>query len=558
MIVADVIVILQSLAAKIGSAKEHPLLARGGLAIASRPVSDYLVTKERLVQNFNLQGADPARFLFDYIQTVWPRWTDLNANPTLMAKLGGFAAHQAAMLQEAAGHSQLGAAAVRPIAGIAKNGISDFLLKLRLDQSIATAGGGHVVVSQLVDQTVGTNFTLLNRVTDTPQRAADAVMKVRAFDDSVIGFLAAEKAAATVGRPLADVMTMYRQEGGYPVYPSFDSVLAGVPSATTNYETFLGLRVLPDLTQLIWVGDPTDLDLASRSDAGMVEYATATCLYVNLQGMDRLGSIFANNDFSPNPQPWIDIFAAISDGWWAAGGLTSRVPALVSGRQRWTRSQAELKFKRPFLALDGQGPDGLLIAPANPVTFIALILMEGLGFYESFRRFADDRELIGSAEFSTGMKYLCYNSQMDLPHIPAMMLSALASAQVNRKTRYADLAASVNADNGIKALIKEVYDTAKKTSANRAGITIATWTKMCQEQTLSSAPGDLIVEPRLKLWLSDDSNMRAVTDFMETASVNDWPGWGELRSNLSRFRLARRFFERAFADYVPPANRALT
>jgi hypothetical protein len=81
---------------------------------------------------------------------------------------------------------------------------------------------------------------------------------------------------------------------------------------------------------------------------------------------------------------------------------------------------------------------------------------------------------------------------------------------------------------------------------------------MCQEQTLSSAPGDLIVEPRLKLWLSDDSNMRAVTDFMETASVNDWPGWGELRSNLSRFRLARRFFERAFADYVPPANRALT
>ncbi|MGH6938719.1 hypothetical protein [Hypericibacter sp.] len=556
MIVAAVIPVLQALAAKIGASKEHPLLARGGLAIASRPVSDYLVTKERLVQNFNVQGADPARFLFDYIQTVRPRWTDLNANPTLMTQLGGLAAQQTATLQEAAGHSQLGDAAVLPIAGVSKNGISNFLFRLDLDQSIAIAGGGRVVVSQLVDQTVGTNFTLLNPVTDTPQRAADAIMKVRAFDDSVIRFLAAEKAAATVGRPLADVMTMYRQEGGFAVYPGFDSVLAGVPSATTTYETFLGTRVLPDLTHLIWVGDPTDLDLSSRSDPRMVEYATATCLYVNLQGMDRLGSIFANNDFSTSPQPWIDIFAAISDAWWAGGGLTSRVPALASGRQRWARSQAALKFKRPFLALDGQGPDGLLIAPADPVTFIALILLEGLGFYESFRQFADEREMIGSASFSTGMKYLCYNSQMDLAHIPAMMLSAAASAQVNRKPRYADLAARVNADAGLKALIKEVYDTAKKT--NRAGITIATWTMMCQERTLSSGPGDMIVEPRLKLWLSDDSNMRAVTDFMETASVNDWPGWGELRSNLSRFRLARRFFERAFGDYVPLASRALT
>jgi hypothetical protein len=351
-------------------------------------------------------------------------------------------------------------------------------------------------------------------------------------------------------------MTLYRQEGGYCVYPGFDSALAGVPSATTTYETHLSGLVLPDLTHRIWVGDPSNAGLASRTDAKKVEYAAATCFYVNAQGMDRLGAIFAQNDTAPSPQPWVDVFDAMANAWWSASGLTSRVPALATGRQRWVRSQSELKFKRPFPALDGQGPEALLIAPADPVAFSALILIEGLGFYESWRRFSDDRDIIGTATLSTGMKYLRYNSQMNPEQVPGIMLSALASAQVNRRTRYAGLKARVTADADINALIREVYDSAK--TSRRAGILQSLWIAKAQEQNLASMPGDLVVDARLKHWLSDDDNMTSLTNFIETASADrDWPGWPEHRSNLSRFRIARRFFERAFGDYVPPASRAL-
>jgi hypothetical protein len=548
MIVAEVIAILQALAAKIDGANEHPLIARGAQAVQSRPVSDYLVTKPRLIQNFNNPAVDPARFAFDYIQTIRPRLADLNANATLVSKLADAPVRRSETLADPE---------VRPIAGVAKPGITDFLLSINLEASIATAGGGQVAVKQLVDQTVGTSFTLLNRVTDTPQRAADAVIKLRAFDNSLIILLAAEKAAATVGRPLADVMTLYRQEGGYPIFPAFDSVLAGIPSATTTYETHLSAFALPDLTHLIWVGDPTNSALVRRTDPQRVEFAAATCLYVTSQGMDRLGSVFTVNETSPNPQPWPDVFDALANSWWGAGGLISRVPGFATGRQRWARSQALLKFKNPFLTLDGQGPNALLIAPSDPVGFMALILMEGLGFYEAHRHFADERDVIGTAELSTGIKYLRYNSQMNPEHVPGIMLSALASAQVSGRDDYAALKDSIGNDDGIKTLIKSVYESAKTT--NTRNIRQALWIAKAREQGLNSQSGDLVLDARLKSWLSNDDNMTLLCKFIETAgSPGDWPNWPEHRSNLSRFRIARRFFERLFDSYVPPVGRALS
>lgn len=545
MIVADVIALLQALAAKIGDAKEHPLLARGAQAVQSRPVSDYLVTKPRLIQNFNNPAVDPARFVFDYIQTIRPRLADLNANATLVSKLADAPVRRSETLADPE---------VRPIQGVNKPGITDFLLSINLEASIATAGGGQVTVKQLVDQTVGTNFTLLNRVTDTPQRAADAVIKLRGFDNSLIILLAAEKAAATIGRPLADVMTLYRQEGGYPIFPGLDSVLAGIPSATTTYETHLNSFALPDLTHLIWVGDPTNSILVRRTDPQRVEFAAATCLYVTSQGMDRLGSVFTSNETSPNPQAWPDVFDAIANSWWVAGGVTSQVPGLATGRQRWARSQSVLQFKNPFQTLDGQGPNALLIAPSDPITFMALILMEGLGFYEAHRHFADERDMIGTAELSTGIKYLRYNSQMNPEHVPGIMLSALASAQVNGRDDYADLRARVDNDDNLKALIQSVYDNAK--TENTRNIRQALWIAQAREQ---GQAGDLVLDARLKHWLSDDDNMTLLCKFIETAaSPSDWPNWPEHRSNLSRFRIARRFFERLFGDYVPPVGRALT
>ena len=396
-----------------------------------------------------------------------------------------------------------------------------FRLDVKLD---TTARGGRVTAEELLTAD-DTNFaTKLDRITDTPERAAEAIVMLRRIDDVLTRITVARRAAEATGRPLAEVLALYRREGSLCVFPSEASLLQGIPAWVRDNDppkasqrardpfpsepSLIGLVDRPDFTYLTWLADP-DKATGRAGGASIERYALATAFLVQSAGLDKVGGQW-------DPARIVDIFAKLSAEWWDLAGMAPglrRAEREADARTRWETMEGELVLTRNFRGLSGSEPPVHKIAPRNPEALIAAALTEGVAFFDFHRKASTLTGTDTNKTFGPALTAARYNCHATPRLVPGLIVSALFSAQDRQSSPLWD---AFKNDNAFLAFLKGVKEHARKgkTSAHRQSL---------QEEAASVALER--VRPELGNWLLAGNNRDLLDDYIRTTGKDVWGGY---------------------------------
>lgn len=494
-----------------------------------RPAAAYLPTHERVRDAFEAGTVDPKELIREFRGPV-------------KVRLGGLSEQDVAAvvrpdpetLSPLERHSQAMRGLTPP--KYFKRKYVQLSRRLLLDQS--TQGrGGRVAVRELVETEGATFEALLDRVTDTPEEAANAVAALRAFDDVLVRIGAARRAATATDRPIAEVLALYREEGDLPAYPSHESLELGVPSGVNAEGNLVFGAHRPDFSNLVWLADP-DRATIEANGVPFERFALATTFLIQPVGLDNVGGRIGPSIVDAYVDWSTDIWIRAGAG---EGDLAARKAA---ARERWNTLEADLVLKETR-GHTGSEPKALRIAPRDPEALLAAVLADGAALFRALR---DPSTLVGRPAgtlLGDTLGGVRYNSQGTRALPPAMLISAMLA--VRRGAGDARLRARITP--ALNALLDD---------------TAAEMTKARNSEEQQEAQIRIVVQGHpqhvwvtvetLGTWLLD--NLELVEDFIHTARTGEWSGYqggkpgekghGGLRSYAWHYRLMKDYFGRVF------------
>jgi hypothetical protein len=487
----------------------------------------YLPTPNQLRDDI-AAGLDAKTLIRAYLPEVTKHWDDVNT--VGLAELENIEAHAAAARN----------GPVRPVKGIrVKYEPLSFRLKLDLT---TPARGGQVSARKIVTTSNGELDALLDRVTDTPDHAAQAVMALRRFDDVLIRVLSARQAAVLTKRPVAEALTLYREEGNLCVFPSKTSLDAGVPSAAPldhngrPERTYIALLLRPNLSNLVYLADKTEANKAAGA-ASVEGLALASVFFTQTTGSDVIGGKWNPVDETK----FVDFFGRWSSQNWLAGEMVDLpASAEADARERWDLLKANLSVKN----LDGLShtePEALRVDPVDPVLMLGLVLTELVAFKRTLLNIDD---LVGRPSRPVGenLAAMRYNLQDNPSWALAVMVSAVRSVSAGRVS--SPLRQAVNAEPKMKdvvklarqklADVKTYYDAhPEKTSRERS-------------DAESEAQVDVATQTDFLDWLLSGNNLQVMEDFLAGAPSPPWTSYPTVRSYGWHHRRLKDFYSRVF------------
>ncbi len=568
----------------------------GGLRVTP-PIDEYLQTWVGLRDSFG-GGRDPGALIVAYVANIRQRYDAVASNTRLIDLLRGLAQADADIQSEAAAFRRKGFQALRDY---------DFRLEAaRLDGTTPGANGA-VAVRDLVERGTDPAQSPIADVIDTPEDAKLALLALRQLDDLCIRLLAVDRAARDLGKPFADVLTLYRQECGLWVYPPADAFLLGIPAAapvelnqTTSRpgeRTAVDPRWCPSYEHGYWLANQAapDLILQGGTTPFNVDQLRTTALsmfcFLNTLGFDNFSFTSAdaivNNDFAAIRAEFI----ARGKEYWAASGLPAAQGTEQVLGKRWDDLLGNLNVIRDYRGLDGQQPAAVLVTPVDPVLHLAEMLKEGMAFLYSkvparrlLYRPGQEQSVLG-ADLALHIAYGRYNLQKDdSKDFRQMLASAVRHAARYTKLRneaplpedpFADLWNSIAGSDSVKEFIVEVnaIDATEprkphrraQAALNRYNQLMVAWNSNMQAG-VDNKPADnpaFWFDARFESWLFDPAHREQLFDFVLNASFAKparWTRWhndalrlGKLtasaREHIINFYLTRKCFSNAFGTY---------
>jgi hypothetical protein len=398
--------------------------------------------------------------------------------------------------------------------------------------------------------------------------ARRAVAELRNADNVCIRVLAARRAALRLGLPVAEVLALYRTEGDLQVPVSLPSVDQLIPSTEPSPATSLA-ETGPLIRQMVFLAKATELQkgkLAAEAASRAMEV-----WLLQLAGLDHLSRRIFPLALTPKLLPQLARFSAAN---------AARVPAvatldgLVGATQRWQSLDAGLRAflvrphadgSREAMSISPSEPDleaddAVLVAPADPVDFVARVLAEGAAY---LRRLGTADDVLMSdgdtpgpddpdppalpaghplrGEFlGHGLAYFRYNLQVGArtgsPY-QAGMISAVANAAASTNPVYQELRDAINGSDQLREIARQLdFITGEKDAALIKDLWWANY--------LAPALRDPVHPERARL----------LAQFVATATTADWSrrsfarprpgGKGSPRGNASRYQQLLNFYSR--------------
>ena len=578
----------------IASALPGTTPPKGGLAVVP-PIEEYLPTWTTLRDSFGVR--DPGPLIVAYVALIRQRYNAVATNTRLLDLLRGLAQAEVNIRPDAARFRRKGFQALRDY---------DFRLEASRLDGTTPGANGPVAVRDLVEQGNDPAQSPVADVIDTPEHAKLAVQALRKLDDLVIRLSAVDRAARDLGIPFADVLTLYRQECGLWVYPSADSFLLGIPSAspvelnqTTSRpgeRTAVDLRWCPSYEHGYWLANQAAPRLILGTGVGFNDIhlrvtALSTFFFLNTLGFDNFSfdavAAVVHNDFAAIRTK----FVASGKEYWAASGLPAAQGTEQALGARWDGLMGNLHVIRDYLGLDGQQPPAVLITPIDPVMHLAEMLKEGMAFLYSkiparrlLYRPGQEQSVLGE-DLNLHTAYGRYNLQRnDSVDFRQMLASALRHAARYTKLHhgaplagdpFADLWNSINDSTSVKDFIvavnaidaREPRKPRKNSIPDRARYfdELDTWNADMQAG-VDNKPADdpaFWFDARFESWLFDPVHREQLFDFVLNASFAKparWTRWhneaarlgkltGSAREHIINFYLTRKCFSDAFGTY---------
>jgi hypothetical protein len=416
-------------------------------------------------------------------------------------------------------------------------------LPFRLGLDVASPGrGGSVGAREIVTARDSRLDALLDRVTDTPEHAAQAVMALRQFDDALIRVLAARKAADTTGH-IAEVLTIYREEGNLCVFPSKSSLDAGIPSAAPldhkgrPERTFIKLIFRPNIQHLVYLAGKAEAEHAAGASS-IEGLALATVFFTQTIGSDVIGGKWNPVDESR----LIDFYGRWSAENRVACAMTDETVnnAAVEGRDRWDTLKENLSITELPGPAAGD-PPALRVDPVDPVELLAGVLPDGVAFK---RALVDIDEVFGrpAPTVRENLAAMRYNLQTNPDWALAVMISAVLSVSSGRSS--SALRQAVASEPRLKPVIKLAREKLKAAKAyNRRHPEL---TPQQKNDNLSNAQAEAGKAPDFLDWLLSGNRLQVMELFLATAPYGPWKGYRGPRSYGWHHRRLKDFYERVF------------
>jgi hypothetical protein len=489
-----------------------------------KPADHYIFTKKRFKAAAQAREIDPKAVIRAYVDPTGPmfqRWT------TLLSR-------GLADLRQMGSHEDAAKAAVPKLSGITEE-FGDLQFKMRLNVTTPARGGGSVKAQDILEADGAALTRLINRVADTADRATEAVIALREFDNVVIRVLTAREVSTRTGLPVAQVLALWRREGNLCVFPSLDSVILDVPSASESEPTRVFFGERPDFSNLIWLADKGRAETGARG-ATVQRYALASALFVQPIG----GDVFGTQFLLDRDRIVDDWFVDWSSGNWVRSGLADgndMNARKAEARLRWQTLEDDLDvfYTKGFNRRD---PEAIRIVPRTPVDFLAGILTEGMLFLYDWRRVESMVEQATDKKFGDIMSAIRYHS-MDTDNLPGgvLMSAVLNVGAASQNTALQD--AILLQDPAFPGVLDETRgEVAKRPDDDADGIQRADAKK-----------------PAFRNWLVTDVNLELLEDYVETApydrSTGDlaqWKGYRGVRTYGWTFKRLMAFYSRVFPD----------
>jgi hypothetical protein len=491
-----------------------------GLLAPQDWASAYLPTRPFLEAALPASPTERATSITAYLAEIRPRWTVLRSNSRLYDPLKG----------NWAGYEWGG----RPPQGFDERGatVKDFRLAIKLK----VAG---VEVRELLEAPAPPP-AVLAALTASKRTTAETLCALRRLDNVAIRVLAALKAVEGTGLPIAYALALARMEGNLNAPPTSSSLLDHYvpaersikfnPDAPPELESdkrgataFFAQRLMPDISNEVWLANRGHSDFRNFDDAQICEFAAEQGYAVTLIG----GDVMATQLFTASVyEEWS------AKNWIAAGFAPGRTlpQAKSDAAARWAAIWGLLSA-RATNGLDGSHPPAVLVAPGDPVAFLAGILKEGVAFMRGLR--LTDELLQRPGTFTDEFAYLRYNAAADPSDVPTILLSALIAAQSKNPT----LAGRIKDNPDLLAVVTEA---ATKGESGRAEIANRKRSTVVPRDSMNFA----IVN-----WLQDTENLRLLDEFMQKGTMSAWAHWGEHRRHMWRFGRLLRLYKSAFGTY---------
>lgn len=495
-----------------------PAIQRLKVSKPDEPAEAYIADVNELRVHFEAMTAEERRtFIAPFFLEVQNNWTNAEASG-LTARLQGAPAAAA----------QMASNPVRPLAGIAHSGVESYAYRFQFS--------GTTVARQLVR-----GETTLAVVAKTPESALRAVSELRRLNDVLTRALSAESASLTTGTPMADVLAIYRAEGGLGVPPSAESLAQGIPSGTKDEPALLRP---PNLSHLVWL-------VSTQSVEGQDDYAikeeALSHWFVQLGGLDEVGLL-------PDPK-WRNFPQWSSKNWLAAtdfdpsqgwtGGRATQALALWEAYQRWKTQMDNLELRRLGSAALGASA-AVMVAPRDPQTLISGVLGEAVMRHRAGGKLTP---LLGalpagaaSPDLTPGLAYLAYNTGVD--NFKRMLAGAAVAASRTTGNRYRELRAALagNLDlAGLRTMLTKINEIDKRLDAKPPASE-----RPAIMADMRARMGSMWIV--MSVWLrADIRHLELLGEFVETADRSLWSSWatGDFspRGNMSRYNVMRAFYQ---------------
>jgi len=498
---------------------------------STSPASAYVVTPERVRDGVAAGTIDAKALLLAALGSAELRWAALQREG-----LGG--------LNDVEAHAAAAAAAMPPrIEGIERK-YGDFAHRLRID--LTTPGrGGAVAISDLAGAPAARFDELVDRVTDTPERAAQAIVNVRRFDEVLVRVRVARMVAEKTRVPPGDVLTLHREEGNLAVFPSDGVLQAGLPPVggidepDRREKTLIAQGHRPDITLLVWIADVAKAEHEALG-VPLERYALATAFMTQPVGLDAVSGRFGVS------ADIVEAFAAFSAANWVAAGLADGgdpAARLDDARQRW-HDLEELLVVRRTRGHSGAEPEAAIVVPGNEELFLAGILAEAIAFQLALRR-ADlyaGRPMPGP--FADDLAAIRYNAQATPGLLRGLFASALLNATGAR--RRGPLGQAAAADGPLMALLAETRRAMASATPGKGAQEAAQAGTMGRVVFGADGVGRDVLDDRFATWLASGSNLRLLEEYVATrgAKAGQWTGYRGLRSYGWHYRVLREFYRR--------------
>jgi hypothetical protein len=385
--------------------------------------------------------------------------------------------------------------------------------------------------------------------------ARRAVTELRNADNVCIRVLASLQAADLLSLPVSEMLALYRTEGDLQVPVSFGSVRQRVPSTEPRPASSL-VDMAQLIRQMVFLNNA--MALPTGGLASEARHAALVAWLLQLAGLDHLNARIFPLVGMPSFLPQLVRFSAAN---------AARVPAASSlggaagAEQRWKSLfdglGAGLVRPKPdgsstVFDLDPEpaveADDAVLVAPTDPVRFVAGVLAEGAAY---LRRLGTADDVLMSngdtpgldepdpqplpaghplrGEFlGAGLAYFRYNLQVgainDAPY-QAGMISAVANAANTQDPDYQALRTAIQQSDKLTGIADQLHFITVTKDA--ALIKDLYW-----ESHLAPALRDPLHPERARL----------LAEFIGSATTAHWGSFEQPRGNASRYQQLQNFY----------------